>query len=112
VDPARLDGKKTEGINPAKSNWANPIDMPPFLRFPDDNAFDVHLRWGEDRRGGARAEHERRSDPWPICCGRDDRALLHEYLPATSVLWSNTFERIIGTNLGKELSKRATPATS
>jgi hypothetical protein len=30
----------------------------------------------------------------------------HEYPPATSVLRSNTFGRIIGTNLGKEISNR------
>jgi tricarballylate dehydrogenase len=29
-DPARLDGCRTEGLVPAKSNWARPIDTPPF----------------------------------------------------------------------------------
>lgn len=29
-DPTRLDGKRTVGISPPKSNWALPIDTPPY----------------------------------------------------------------------------------
>lgn len=29
-DPTRLDGKRTEGITPPKSNWALPLDTPPY----------------------------------------------------------------------------------
>jgi tricarballylate dehydrogenase len=29
-DPSRLDGCRTDGLSPAKSNWAQPIDTPPF----------------------------------------------------------------------------------
>ena len=29
-NPAILDGKRTEGLSPPKSNWALPIDQPPF----------------------------------------------------------------------------------
>jgi len=29
-DPTRLDGRRTEGIAPPKSNWALPLDTPPF----------------------------------------------------------------------------------
>jgi tricarballylate dehydrogenase len=32
-DPTRLDGKCTEGITPKKSNWASPIDTPPYWAF-------------------------------------------------------------------------------
>jgi tricarballylate dehydrogenase len=32
-DPSVKDGKATEGIDPPKSNWAQPIDTPPFLGF-------------------------------------------------------------------------------
>ncbi len=33
-DPAIKDGKRTERITPPKSNWALPIDEPPFTAFP------------------------------------------------------------------------------
>ena len=29
-DPSRLDGCRTDGLTPPKSNWAQPIDAPPF----------------------------------------------------------------------------------
>ncbi len=32
-DPYRLDGKGTSGLNPPKSNWAMPIDEPPFYGY-------------------------------------------------------------------------------
>jgi tricarballylate dehydrogenase len=32
-DPTALDGKRTEGIHPPKSNWAMPLDKPPFLGY-------------------------------------------------------------------------------
>ncbi|QIN78503.1 FAD-dependent oxidoreductase [Rubrobacter marinus] len=32
-DPSVKDGKRTEGIEPPKSNWALPIDRPPFYGF-------------------------------------------------------------------------------
>ena len=32
-DPTRLDGKGTAGISPPKSNWALPIDTPPFVGY-------------------------------------------------------------------------------
>jgi tricarballylate dehydrogenase len=33
-DPAIKDGLRTEGITPPKSNWALPIERPPFTAFP------------------------------------------------------------------------------
>jgi tricarballylate dehydrogenase len=33
-DPSVKDGKRTEGIEPPKTNWAVPIAMPPFIAFP------------------------------------------------------------------------------
>src|SRR4051812_14031327 len=32
-DPSVKDGKRTEGISPPKSNWALPLDSPPFVGF-------------------------------------------------------------------------------
>ena len=32
-NPATLDGKSTAGITPPKSNWALPIDTPPYVGF-------------------------------------------------------------------------------
>lgn len=37
-DPRELDGNETEGIDPEKSNWALPIDDPPYKCFPVESA--------------------------------------------------------------------------
>ena len=34
IDQQILDGKKTEGLTPDKTNWAAPIATPPFYGFP------------------------------------------------------------------------------
>ena len=33
-DPEKRDGKTTHGIHPPKSNWALPLDTPPYFAFP------------------------------------------------------------------------------
>ena len=33
-DPSKLDGRSTQGIEPVKSNWAEPIMAPPFRAYP------------------------------------------------------------------------------
>jgi tricarballylate dehydrogenase len=33
-DPAALDGCMTAGLEPPKSNWARPLDTPPFYGYP------------------------------------------------------------------------------
>jgi tricarballylate dehydrogenase len=111
-DPARLDGKKTEGISPPKSNWANPIDTPPFYGFP----MTTHLTF---TFGGVKVDTQGRvlsTNGVPIpglyAAGEMTGLFYHEYPPATSVLRSNTFGRIIGANLAKELAAREVPATA
>ena len=33
-DPTVLDGKRTSGLAPNKTNWANTLDTPPFKAYP------------------------------------------------------------------------------
>ncbi|MFB6161366.1 MAG: FAD-dependent tricarballylate dehydrogenase TcuA [Haloferacaceae archaeon] len=33
-DPERLDGERAEGVEPPKSNWAVPLDDPPYVGYP------------------------------------------------------------------------------
>ena len=34
IDATRLDGCRTEGVEPRKSNWALPLERPPYYAFP------------------------------------------------------------------------------
>jgi succinate dehydrogenase/fumarate reductase flavoprotein subunit len=106
-DPVKLDGKKTSGITPPKSNWANPITEPPFSGFP----MTTHLTF---TFGGLKVDTDGRvlsTNDVPIpglyAAGEITGLFYHEYPPATSVLRSNTFGRIIGTHLAKQRAKKA-----
>ena len=72
-NPAILDGKCTKGITPPKSNWALPIDEPPFhgyavtcgITFSFGGSEDHH-RWRGGRYHGPR-------HPWAVCRRRTGR---------------------------------------
>jgi len=49
-DPTVLDGKCTKGITPPKSNWALPIDTPPFNWLWGDLWDHLHVRRAENQR--------------------------------------------------------------
>jgi tricarballylate dehydrogenase len=52
-DPTRLDGKRAEGIEPPKSNWALPLDKPPFTAYAVTCGITFTF-------GGLRIDHEAR----------------------------------------------------
>ncbi len=104
---AIMDGKSATGIEPPKSNWANPIEKPPFYGFP----MTANLTF---TYGGIKTDTEARvlsTNGVPIpglyAAGEMTGLYYHEYPPATSVLRSLTFGRIAGTNVAKALSKTA-----
>jgi succinate dehydrogenase/fumarate reductase flavoprotein subunit len=101
-DPVRMDGKETTGIAPPKSNWAHPIAQPPFSGFP----MTTHLTF---TFGGLKVDRDGRvlstndiAIPGLYAAGEITGLFYHEYPPATSVLRSNTFGRVIGTQLAKQ----------
>src|SRR5262249_6667778 len=61
---------------PGQSNWANPIDTSPFSDFPMTTHLTFTFGGVKVDTAGARPQHERRSDPRPLCGRRDYRALL------------------------------------
>ncbi|MDW8403835.1 FAD-binding protein [Chloroflexus sp.] len=106
-DPARLDGKRTYGIEPPKSNWANPIATPPFYGFPMTTNLTFTF-------GGLKVDTEGRvlsTNDVPIpglyAAGEITGLFYHEYPPATSVLRCNTFGRLIGARIARSLEHTA-----
>lgn len=102
LDTARMDGKAARGIDPPKSNWANPIEAGPFYGFP----MRPNLTF---TYGGVRVDTEARvltANGVPIpglyAAGEMTGLFYHEYPPATSVLRSLTFGRIAGTAIASE----------
>ncbi len=102
-----MDGKSAVGIEPPKSNWANPIETPPFYGFP----MTANLTF---TYGGIKTDTDGRvlstnGVPIPVlyAAGEMTGLYYHEYPPATSVLRSLTFGHITGTNVAKALSTTA-----
>jgi tricarballylate dehydrogenase len=80
------------------------IETPPFSGFP----MTTHLTF---TYGGLKVDTQGRvlsTNGVPIpglyAAGEITGLFYHEYPPATSVLRSNTFGRVIGTNLAKKLA--------
>jgi tricarballylate dehydrogenase len=105
-----FDGKHTKGLVPPKSNWANPIDSPPYFAYPLTTAITFTY-------GGLKVDTSARvlTDygvpiPGLHAAGEITGLFYHEYPGAVSVLRSLTFGRLAGTRLAKESVTSTSPA--
>ena len=94
TDRTTRDGKRTEGIDPPKSNWATPIENGPFIGYPLTTAITFTF-------GGIRSDKRARvlkQDGSPIpslyAAGEVTGLYYKEYPAGTSVLRALTFGRI------------------
>ncbi|WP_435121791.1 FAD-binding protein [Amycolatopsis thermoflava] len=103
-DHTRFDGKATIGLIPPKSNWATPLDTPPFIGIPLTAAVCFTY-------GGIRTDTNARvvtptgvPIPGLYAAGELTGLFYHEYPPATSVLRSLTFGRLAGQHAAAQLA--------
>ena len=94
TDRTIRDGKRTEGLDPPKSNWATPIENGPFIAYPITTAITFTF-------GGIRSDNRARvlkKDGSPIpglyAAGEVTGLYYREYPAGTSVLRALTFGRI------------------
>jgi succinate dehydrogenase/fumarate reductase flavoprotein subunit len=99
----KVDGKATTGLKPNKSNWANPIETPPYFGHP----LTANLTF---RNGGVKTNTDPQvlsTNNIPIpglyAAGELTGLFYHEYPPAPSVLRSLTLGRIAGTAIARKL---------
>lgn len=96
LDVTRLDGASTDGLTPPKSNWARPIDEPPYVAWPVTCA--ITFTWG----GLKTNEHAEVLDsfgapiPGLYAVGETAGIYHHKYPGATSVLRALVFGRVAG----------------
>lgn len=97
-DPYRFDGRATSGLQPPKSNWAFPLDSPPFIAYPLTCAICFTF-------GGVRTDSQARvvtpgGTPIPglYAAGEVTGLYYHEYPVGTSVIRGVTFGRIAGAH--------------
>ncbi|MBS1239680.1 MAG: hypothetical protein H6R45_386 [Proteobacteria bacterium] len=94
TDRTIRDGKRTEGIDPPKSNWATPIENGPFIGYPLTTA--ITFTFG-GIRGDSRARVLRKDGsaiPGVYAAGEVTGLYYNEYPAGTSVLRALTFGRI------------------
>ncbi|HEX5585910.1 MAG TPA: FAD-binding protein [Acidimicrobiia bacterium] len=111
-DPLRPDGKATVGVEPPKSNWANPVDEPPYVAWPLEcsNVFTF---------GGLGTDLDGRvvtADGAPIpglYAAGEVTGLYHgKYTGATSVLRGLVFGRRAGRHAARYVVSRQHPAST
>jgi len=97
-DPYVFDGKSTIGLTPPKSNWAFPINSPPYIAFPLTCAITFTF-------GGIRTDSSARvvspaGTPIPglYAAGEVTGLYYHAYPAGTSVIRAVTFGRIAGAH--------------
>ncbi|KAJ3533929.1 hypothetical protein NM208_g7766 [Fusarium decemcellulare] len=99
----KLDGKATTGLKVNKSNWANPINTPPYYAYP----ITAQLTF---TYGGIKVNLDSQvlaTNGAPIpglwATGELTGLFYNEYPPATSVLRSLTFGRLAGEAIATKL---------
>ena len=80
-DPGIKDGVRTHGLELPKSNWALPIDQPPYMVYPGVLRHHLHFRRRQDRHRRAGDQYGRRTHPRPLRHRRDNGRLLLPQLP-------------------------------
>jgi tricarballylate dehydrogenase len=101
-DPTVLDGVKTDGLEPEKTNWARPLDSPPFYAYPATGGITFTF-------GGVLVTEQaqvigthRRPIPGLFACGEMVGGLFHYNYPGGSGLMSGAvFGRIAGAGAAK-----------
>jgi len=100
-NPHELDGLATTGLLPPKSNWARPLDDPPFMAYPIA-ASNVFTFGGIATNERAEVLH---ADGGPIpglyAAGEMTGLYYHKYPGATSVLRSSVFGKIAGSGAAR-----------
>jgi tricarballylate dehydrogenase len=103
-DPDRLDGKAAAGLAPPKSNWALPVEEPPFLAYAVTGGITFPFG-GLKTDARARVLDDRgRPIPGLYAAGELQGELFYDNYPgATSVLRGCVFGQIAGRDAAASL---------
>jgi len=109
-DALRLDGVRTSGLNPPKSNWALPLDKGPFMAYPiiSSNVFTFGgLKVNTDAQV---LDTDGNIMPNLYAAGETVGMYYTNYTGATSVLKGMVFGRAAGDHLGEHARAAAASA--
>ncbi len=98
LDPYRFDGKHTENLEPPKSNWAFPIDSPPFIAYPMTGSICFTFGGLRTDALGRVLTPSGRPIPGLYAVGEVTGVYYHKYPVGTSVIRGVTFGRLAGAD--------------
>ena len=98
-NPAILDGVSTEGVSPPKSNWALPVDQPPFTGFVVTCGITFSFGGLRINEHGAVQDTSDRTIPGLYAAGEIVGGLFYEnYLGGAGLMAGAVFGRIAGAS--------------
>jgi tricarballylate dehydrogenase len=97
-DPYSFDGKHTEGLDPPKSNWAFPLEHPPFIAYPMTGAICFTFGGLRTDQVGRVLTPSARPIPGLYAAGEVTGVYYHKYPVGTSVIRGVTFGRLAGAH--------------
>ncbi len=104
-NPTILDGKKTVGIDPPKSNWAQRLDDPPYEAYGVTAGITFTFGGLKTRNTGQVLDDENNPIPGLFACGELMGGLFYYNYPGGSGLMSGSvFGKIAGENSAKYAS--------
>lgn len=105
-DETEMDGKGTEGITPEKSNWAVPIDEPPFYCYPVEPGITFGFGGIKINTEAEAIDTRGEKIPGLWVVGNSSSGFFYGNYPAGSALMrGTTYGRIAGKNAAEYIAK-------
>lgn len=104
LDVTHLDGVAARGLEPPKSNWARPIDEPPYVAWPVTCAITFTFGGIKTDEQARVLDHAGKPIPGLLAVGEVAGIYHHKYPGATSVLRALAFGRLAGTTAAQRAS--------
>jgi tricarballylate dehydrogenase len=110
-NPSRLDGCHTEGITPPKSNWARPLDTPPYSGYAVTCGITFTFGGLRINGSGQVLDTEERPIPGLYAAGELVGGLFYyNYAGGSGLMAGSVFGRIAGENAGRTARAHAAQA--
>ena len=105
-NPTVRDGRGTAGLDIPKSNWANPLDEPPYEAFAVTCGISFTFGGVQVRESGAVVDTEGAEIPGLWACGEMAGGLFYfNYPGGTGLTWGSVLGRIAGAAAGSRMSQ-------
>ena len=105
-NPAALDGVHTEGVTPAKTNWAVKLDTPPYVSYPVTGGITFTFGGLKITKDAQVVATDWKPMPGLYTCGEMVGGLFHYNYPlGTGLMSGAVFGRIAGRSAGKFAAK-------